>query len=351
MVAYPRTQIRLFFLLCPLLLTPAGRAGEDVWTGVERIVAVGDIHGDHEQLVAVLKSASLIDEKGNWTGGRTHLVQMGDILDRGPDSRKAMDLLMKLEAQAVRSGGRVHCLIGNHETMVMYGDYRYVSPGEYAAFRAEDRRISAGHPWGYHAMRETFRPSGRYGGWIAGHNTVIRIDQTVFVHAGLGPAYAKFSFREINDRVRAELADVSRLRGGIVLDSAGPFWYRGLAETDEAVITPEVESTLNGRSARRIVIGHTPTDGAIVPRLNGKVVLTDVGLLRLPGQPARQACLVIERGRAYALHRGQPLELPAGGGSELIRYLKQAAALDPAPSPLETLIARLEARLSAPAAP
>src|SRR3981081_2430132 len=111
--------------------------GAGIWTGVERIVAVGDVHGDYDQLVAVLRSAGIIDEQGNWNGGKTHLVQNGDVLDRGPDSRKAMDLLMRLEKQASEAGGYVHALIGNHEAMNVYGDLRYTSPGEFAAFRDE----------------------------------------------------------------------------------------------------------------------------------------------------------------------------------------------------------------------
>jgi TPR repeat protein len=106
----------------------------DTWTGVSRVIAIGDVHGDYEQFVAVLESAGLIDGQGNWTGGATHLVQTGDVLDRGPDSRAVMDLLMRLEKQAAAAGGAVHCLIGNHEAMNIYGDLRYVSPGEFASY-------------------------------------------------------------------------------------------------------------------------------------------------------------------------------------------------------------------------
>jgi len=116
--------------------------GAGIWTGVERIVAVGDVHGDYEQLVAVLKSAGLINEQGNWTGGKTHLVQNGDVLDRGPDSRRAMDLLMRLEQQAAEAGGYVHALIGNHEAMNVYGDLRYTSAAEFAAFRDDNSEKS-----------------------------------------------------------------------------------------------------------------------------------------------------------------------------------------------------------------
>ena len=106
------------------------------WTGVERVIAIGDLHGDYEQYLKVMKSAGLIDKKEKWSGGQTHLVQTGDITDRGPDSRKIIDHLVKLSKQAKKAGGYVHLLIGNHESMNVVGDLRYVAPGEFAAFTA-----------------------------------------------------------------------------------------------------------------------------------------------------------------------------------------------------------------------
>jgi hypothetical protein len=103
-------------------------------TDVPRIIAVGDLHGDYEQFTSVLSSAGLIDGNGDWTGGKAHLVQTGDVVDRGPDSRSIMDLLMRLEKQAAAAGGGVHALLGNHEAMNVYGDLRYVSPGEFASY-------------------------------------------------------------------------------------------------------------------------------------------------------------------------------------------------------------------------
>ncbi len=73
---------------------------------MERVIAIGDVHGDYESFAAVLRSAALIDKEGNWTGGKTHLVQTGDIVDRGPDSRAVMDLLMRLQKQAAAAGAR-----------------------------------------------------------------------------------------------------------------------------------------------------------------------------------------------------------------------------------------------------
>lgn len=94
-------------------------------------MAVGDVHGDYDRFVGVLRQAGVVDGKERWSGGRTHLVQTGDIPDRGPDSRQVMELLMALSPQALQAGGRVHPLVGNHEVMNVMGDLRYVAPGEY----------------------------------------------------------------------------------------------------------------------------------------------------------------------------------------------------------------------------
>jgi hypothetical protein len=342
---------------------PAQDQGPGIWSGVERIVAVGDVHGDYDQLAAVLKSAGLIDEQGNWTGGKTHLVQNGDVLDRGPDSRKAMDLLMKLEKQAAEAGGYVHALIGNHEAMNIYGDLRYASAGEFAAFRDENSEKSreaafakehpadraqweAQHPLGYFEHRQQFSPTGYYGKWIASHDAVIKINDSLFLHAGISAKYASMKIRDINQRVRDELKDPARLTGGIVKDPEGPLWYRGLAQEDPA-LDPLVEKIQKNFGVERVVIGHTYAEAAITPRFGGRVIMIDIGLSRVYDGIGKMGCLVIEKGQAFVLHRGKRLELPADASKDLLRYLKAAAALDPPPSPLLKRIGELEARVGA----
>ena len=95
---------QLFLLSLLLVAGPAQAKAKKVddyhWTGVERVVAIGDLHGDYEQYIAVMKSAGLIDNKGKWAGGKTHLVQTGDITDSGPDSRTIIEHLVKLANQA-----------------------------------------------------------------------------------------------------------------------------------------------------------------------------------------------------------------------------------------------------------
>jgi len=360
------------------LLNPAAARAEDSWENVGRIVAIGDVHGDYNQFVTLLRQSGLIDEKDDWIGGATHLVQTGDVPDRGPDTRKAMDLLMKLEGQARKSKGYVHALIGNHEAMNVYGDLRYVHAGEYAAFqtpRSEQVRdrayeeyvrqikdtrpreqwpdFEAGYralwekeyPLGYFEHRQAFSPSGKYGKWIIDHNVIIKINDILFLHGGIGPNYASSTVREINKQAREAFRDFNLLNGGLLVDSEGPLWYRGLANNEDAAEGPHLEAVLKNFGAKRIVIGHTPTAGTVIPRFEGRVLMIDVGLSEAYGR--RLACLVVEGGEFYSLHRGEKLPMPADSGPGLLEYLKKAAALDPQPSPLLPLITSLENKLQA----
>ena len=126
----------LRLLVGPLLMIAAmllpGVAGAQ--PAPQRIVAIGDLHGDHDAGRAIARATGLIDGRGRWSGGNATLVQMGDVVDRGPDSLKINRDLQKLQKEAPRRGGKVIALLGNHEAMMMTGDLRYVHPGELAAF-------------------------------------------------------------------------------------------------------------------------------------------------------------------------------------------------------------------------
>src|SRR5207244_8414652 len=102
------------------------------------VVAIGDVHGDFDYVVTILQKAGLIDEQHHWTGGKTTFVQVGDLLDRGPKPRDVMDLMMSLEKEAPKAGGRVVGLLGNHEMMNIMGDLRYVTPVNYSSFADSD---------------------------------------------------------------------------------------------------------------------------------------------------------------------------------------------------------------------
>ncbi|MBI3208670.1 MAG: metallophosphoesterase [Candidatus Solibacter usitatus] len=332
-----------------LLALPGISPGQDTFSGVKRIVAVGDVHGGYDEFVTVLRSAGVIDKSNKWTGGATHLVQTGDCVDRGAASRKVLDLLINLENQAKKAKGRVHPLIGNHEAMNMYGDLRYVSAGEYESYKTGDsaeirdraydvmadpakkgdpvyrKQWYDERPLGWVEHRQAFAANGRYGKIILERNAIVKINDLLFMHGGISKKYVSVPLADLNLKIRAELKDFKLLQGGVAMDDQGPLWYRGLANDSETELAPFVDSVLSTFGVSRVVLGHTPTAGAVVPRFGGKVILIDVGMSKHYNQSP--ACLLIEDGKAFAMHRGMKLAIPTGNdpGS----YLKQAAAIDP----------------------
>ena len=354
---------RAVFIQVLLLASYAGaQAAPDTFQGVERVVAIGDVHADFDRFVGVLRQAKLINTSNRWTGGAAHLVLCGDFIDRGPNSARVMDLIMTLEQQAQRARGRVHALIGNHEAMNMSGDLRYVSPEDFAAFRNRDSerlrelylsatieylktngtvlpdeeafraQFIAERPLGWVERVQAFLPEGKYGKWLLTHQAIVKINDVLYVHGGLSEKYVDLGLNEINESIRAELRDPNRAPGGITSDELGPLWFRGLiqAPEDDAATLGLVERILEKHAVSHIVVGHTPGT-AVMPRFGGRVIGIDVGLARvMGGQPA---FLVIEKGEYSVVHQGKQLRLPLQ--SEGVReYLEAAAALDPPDSRL-----------------
>ena len=175
---------------------------------------------------------------------------------------------------------------------------------------------------------------------------VVKMGDTVFMHGGIGLAFANQSIDQINTAVRAALSDLAKAPGSILEHEQGPLWYRGLAQHPEAEESTHLANLLKKYGARRIVLGHTPTAGAVMSRFNGAVILADVGLARYYG--AGLACLVIEGAEIHALHRGTRLQLPTGAREDQIAYLERVAALEPSPATVRKLIDRLKAAAKVP---
>ena len=282
----------------------------------ERVVAVGDIHGAFDNFVAILRAAQVIDNRNRWSGRRTILVQTGDILDRGPDSRKAIDLLRRMERDAQRAGGRVVSLLGNHELMRLISDWRYVSAGEIEAFRngdstqlrdqvltalneqAAQRAKTEGRehdpaayreqflkevPLGMIELRQAFGPQGEYGRWVRERPAVAKINGVLFLHGGISPETAPLGCEGINAAVAKELAALPPPEQATTLMSAsetGPLWYRGLALQKEEEVGPILPTILEQMKARAIVMGHsTVLPGRIIARLDGRIILIDTGMV------------------------------------------------------------------------
>jgi hypothetical protein len=207
----------------------------------DAIVAIADVHGDFDDFVAILQRAGLTDKENHWAGGKTTFVQVGDLLDRGPNSQEVMDLMMTLEQEAGQAGGRVVSLLGNHEMMNIMGDLRYVTPADFASYADTDseerRKIAyarylkwrdshaallaelpqpmeltesewmARHPLGLLEQRDAFAPGGKYGEWLRGHPAVAEIQGTIFLHGGIQPGLAKTTLASLDSKIHDEIKE------------------------------------------------------------------------------------------------------------------------------------------------
>lgn len=260
--------------LVACLAAPFGHAQQQQWrwTDVPRVVVVGDVHGAYDALVEVLQGTGLIGSDLHWTGSSTHFVSLGDLLDRGAEARRVLDLVMQLESEALAAGGRVHVLLGNHELMNLTGDLRYVAPGDYAAFAPDEgsavraaayaayaaaappgdsaatrAEFDAAYPPGFFARQAAFAPNGRYGAWLLSLPTLLVINDIVYVHGGLPPVVAELGL-DLNSKVRADLDRYLALRDRLAAQGVlSAFDRRSDVETARAALAsspPEVAPQL-----------------------------------------------------------------------------------------------------------
>jgi uncharacterized short protein YbdD (DUF466 family) len=358
--------------LCCLLVCSsflyAAESIQNEWDDVEKLVIIGDIHGDYDSYISVLREAGVINRRGNWIGDDTHLVQVGDVPDRGPDTLKIIEHLQKLETQAKRNDGMVHVLIGNHEYMNVVSDLRYVHPGEYKAMTSRNssrfrdayyQQVVASLlnleeppviddafkdkwyediPLGYVEHRLTWQPGGDINNWVSTHNSVIRINDMLFMHAGLGPIMLTMSLDDLNNQIRAEMLGALQPENNLGDNEDGPLWYRGLAMNSETTESAHVEALLSTYGVKHVIVGHTPELGVITPRFGGKVIITDTGMSAYYG--THKASMLVENGEAFALQDGEKIALPITD-DEIIPYFQTLVELKPDHQPLLNHIQKL----------
>ena len=307
-----RLRSPLLLLLLFLVLLALSSPAEEIpyaWTGVERVVAIADLHGDFERFVYILAhpQVALVDNDLHWIGGKAHLVQLGDVADRGNEARRIYELIMRLEKEAAAAGGAVHMLLGNHEEMNITGialDYpRYVLVVQFVSFLPDDFRktreekyiktlppdqrkqaeiegLDVRTDYGlaefWQKIIDDKDPEARrayvlgfneaVGDWLLRKNTIIKINDVVYVHGGISQALSKWPLREINTVMRTELAyfqgimrDPQRttraFKPRLVYEPESPLWFRGLAESGKAA-QAEVDRILANLEAKAMVIGH-----------------------------------------------------------------------------------------------
>jgi hypothetical protein len=288
---------------------PAQAAPDEIrTTGKAPLFVVADTHGEYEILVTMLEKHGVINPKLGWSFGRGDLVVLGDVFDRGPNHTEILWLLYQLEAEARRAGGGVHLVLGNHETMVMMGDLRYLNP----------KYVQTAELSGVSSYSELFGTTTLLGQWLRTLPTVLKVNDLLCLHAGISRALVDsgMSLREINAGVRAVLGgsvpadDAQRERANLLMGTTGPLWYRGYfadQTTFPTATMEDIDRTLQKFGAHRILIGHTIVS-TVTPLYEGKVIAVQVYPRRDETGHANFESLLIKRNEFWRAKLDGPVE-------------------------------------------
>ncbi|GLT74549.1 hypothetical protein SLA2020_463370 [Shorea laevis] len=278
----------------------------------DRLIAIGDLHGDLEKSKQALRLAGLIDRNNCWSGGSATVVQVGDVLDRGGEELKILYFLEKLRRQAVKSGGQLITLNGNHEIMNVEGDFRCASREGLEEFSDWAYWYSAGNKMkslcdglekpkdpflgipssfvgmpeelhhGIRARIAALQPNGPIARRFLSNNlTVLVVGESVFVHGGLLESHVSYGLEKINEEVRNWINGLMGwsaprfCRGRNAVVQLRKFSDR-VAQNCDCSLLEHVLDTIPG--AKRMIMGHTIQKIGINGVCDDRAIRIDVGM-------------------------------------------------------------------------
>lgn len=268
-----------------------------IYGPTKRIVVVGDLHGDLGVTIKSLKVAGVINDKNEWIGGDTIIVQVGDQLDRcRPGKYKCkydiatandesdiavLKFMTSIHNKAKKKGGAVISLLGNHELMNVEGHMDYVSFTGFKDFggSVEKETDELGKDILKADMDErikAFKPGNEMAKYMSCTRlSAVIIGSTLFAHAGVLPEFIKDLNMENNEDITALNFIVSRWLLGKInknyvekivgsSNSNSVFWNRILGNIPSNIHNEHkdcakyVMPVLNTLKVNHMIIGHTP---------------------------------------------------------------------------------------------
>lgn len=275
--------------------------GDDIiyeYPNCDRLVIIGDIHGDIKRLKTILIDAKIINNNIEWIAEppNTVVVQMGDQVDslnrdeaiaewEVLDDVEVIYFTNLLDKFAQSKGGRFISIIGNHEFMNVIGNYSYVSSKSMA--NNENKR------------RELFKAKGVLSPILSKRPIVLKIGELFFCHAGLTTKHLELLKKYGKDisyinRIWKNfvlhsnvLKEDKELFDNILLDYNGILWTRELDNQND------LNEMLKSINCTFMFVGHTVMDG--IKFYNNKVWYTDTGISRAFGNNKYQYMEIIKQ--------------------------------------------------------
>jgi len=246
-----------------------------------RLIAIGDLHGDTNAARNALRLAGAIDEQSRWIGGDLAVVQVGDLIDRGGQDREVIELMQYIKRDARHYGGELYLMNGNHEIMNVCLDFGYVHVDAWDDFDdieydPTDQFIES-FPAYMRGRVAAFYPGGPLARLLARQRIVLITKDTVFVHGSLLPEHVAYGVDRINREVSEWM--LGRAYEPLeVIGSGGPMWLRTYAYEVSQKDCEMLEGVLESLSVERMVIAHTVQYEGITSACKGKVWRIDTGM-------------------------------------------------------------------------
>ena len=234
----------------------------------KRLIVIGDVHGQYDPFVTILQHAGVLDEQLNWAGSRDRVIQMGDILDRGPCAKETDALLDKIQRQAARCGGEVIRLVGNHELEVLLSNFTICGLEKKDAILLRDKMTSQ-------VLNGQLRAAYGYKGFLFTHAGVTRRLYKIFqlqlddANAHNVAVLINLIFKESikHQFFKHPIFNISVSRAGT--DKFGGIFWEDLIDLAESFTQSPVWQ----------VVGHTPIERIIIDETS-RIIPVDVGLHR-----------------------------------------------------------------------
>ena len=276
----------------------------------DNVVVIPDVHGDYLAALTSLWKAfidvenvdidieefnQLMSRAGNDVvlskqPMRTIVVQLGDLIDRGPSTLEVFDLFTRAIPEVI--GWKVINLFGNHELGSIPDKMgQYVHPDDNASFHGASQRSRSFQYGGslFNKMASSFLTMVKLVSPISHLDPLSA--STLFVHAGVD--FSWFDRRQfprplnidlVNSKVIEWLthSDKSlRDRNTVGLnESTSPVWTRDFNQLSDADLCgSRLAAILNEFQVARIIVGHSPQK-EIRSRCGGRILLIDVYMSR-----------------------------------------------------------------------